>query len=298
MKKKCAIVGLFVTSGNIGVAITIKNDFLMALGILSISFAGVIALYTWLYEPLRGIKKKLKEMEEENRQLENMRRDFVANVTHELKTPLTSIAGFIETLQNGAAEDIEIRGKFIDIIAIETARLERLIEDTLLLSDIEQSTEGRSGEIKVVETIQGVVNVMVPIARSNDVTVIADIEKGLIVQGNEDRFRQMMVNIIENAIKYSNRGGRVWIEGRLFAGKVVIKVIDEGIGISQKNLSRLFQRFYRVDKSRSRKVGGTGLGLSIVKHIAALLNAEVSVESKLGEGTTFIVTFLEGQKVD
>lgn len=298
MKKKCAIVGLFVTLGNIGVAITIKNDFLMALGILSISFAGVIALYTWLYEPLRGIKKKLKEMEEENRQLENMRRDFVANVTHELKTPLTSIAGFIETLQNGAAEDIEIRGKFIDIIAIETARLERLIEDTLLLSDIEQSTEGRSGEIKVVETIQGVVNVMVPIARSNDVTVIADIEKGLIVQGNEDRFRQMMVNIIENAIKYSNRGGRVWIEGRLFAGKVVIKVIDEGIGISQKNLSRLFQRFYRVDKSRSRKVGGTGLGLSIVKHIAALLNAEVSVESKLGEGTTFIVTFLEGQKVD
>lgn len=117
------------------------------------------------------------------------------------------------------------------------------------------------------------------------------IEGPLYIKGSGDRFRQMMVNLIENAIKYSNEGGRVWIKGRKESGRIVISVKDEGIGIAEENLDRLFERFYRVDKSRSRKVGGTGLGLSIVKHIAALFGADLKVESEIGKGSEFFVIF-------
>lgn len=291
MKIKFSVTIALVTLCSVLAGYHLDNIYAMSVTILLVTATGFIALYKWLLKPIRDMQKKLREMEEENRQLEAMRKEFVANVTHELKTPLTSIIGFIETLQDGAAEDPEIRNKFIDIIAIETSRLKRLIEDTLLLSDIENKAVVNQEKINVRMTVREIIAVMEPIAYRNKVEILFDIEPNLVIFGNEDRFRQMLVNIVENAIKYSNEGGKVWIDGRMLYGKVVIRVRDEGIGISEENLGRLFERFYRVDKSRSRKVAGTGLGLSIVKHIAVLLNAEIKVESKLGEGTTFIISF-------
>ena len=291
MKIKLAVVIAFVALGNVLAGYYLEDIYTMSVIILGITAVGFVALYMWLLKPIQDMQKRLRQMEEENRQLEVMRKEFVANVTHELRTPLTSIIGFIETLQDGAADDPEIRNKFIDIIAIETSRLKRLIEDTLVLSDIESKNVGRHEKINIKAATQEIIAVMEPIAHKNKDTILSDVDANLFIWGHEDRFRQMLVNIVENAIKYSNEGGRVWIEGRLLYGKIVITVRDEGIGISKENLDRLFERFYRVDKSRSRKVGGTGLGLSIVKHIAVLFDAEIQVDSKLGEGSTFTISF-------
>jgi two-component system phosphate regulon sensor histidine kinase PhoR len=216
----------------------------------------------------------------------------VANVTHELKTPLTSISGFVETLQDGAAEDPEVRNKFLDIIAIETARLKRLIEDILIISDIENKREvNTDSDINVRESIEEILASMKPIIEAKGVKVITYYAYEIYIGGNPDRFKQLMVNLIENAVKYSYDGGTVTITAKRKEGKVYISVNDEGIGISEENLSRIFERFYRVDKSRSQKVGGTGLGLAIVKHIAALFEAEIQVESEPGKGSTFTVIF-------
>jgi two-component system phosphate regulon sensor histidine kinase PhoR len=243
--------------------------------------------------------KKLKEMEstvEENRKLEQMRKEFVANVSHELKTPLTSISGFIETLQAGASEDPEIRTKFIDIIAIETARLKRLIEDLLVLSDIENKRDIDEKKFSISTSIENTTNTLNLIAEEKNIELILDLDDSLYIKGSADRFGQMMVNLIENAIKYSEPGGRVWVKSQDTGDSIEVSVKDEGIGIAPEHHDRLFERFYRVDKSRSKKVGGTGLGLSIVKHIAMLFDAKLRVESQIGEGTTFYVTFMKDEE--
>lgn len=249
-------------------------------------------IYVSMVKPIMKAQAELEKAAEESKKAESIRKEFVDNVSHELKTPLTSISGFIETLQQGAAEDPEIRTRFIDIIAIETSRLKRLIEDLLVLSDIEnrkESTDAREFDMKeaIVKTVQA----LEPIAQSKDVKLITDLEQQVSMFGNPDRFRQMMVNLIENAVKYSDAGGRVWIQAKMEEKQIQVSVRDEGIGIAEEHLDRLFERFYRVDKSRAAKAGGTGLGLSIVKHIAALFNAELKVESKVGKGTIFYVTF-------
>lgn len=263
---------------------------------LAVYIAGMVLLGVHIYfnmiKPVSKAQEELKKAAEESHKAELIRKEFVANVSHELKTPLTSISGFIETLQQGAAEDPQIRTRFIDIIAIETSRLKRLIEDLLVLSDIEsrkESADERRFNVKnaIEETIQS----LDPIAESKNVKLITDLDEDVSIFGSLDRFKQMMVNLIENAIKYSDRGGRVWVNTDCDGEKVCISVRDEGIGIAQEHLERLFERFYRVDKSRSTKAGGTGLGLSIVKHIAALFNAELNVESEVGKGTVFFVTF-------
>lgn len=245
---------------------------------------------------IRPYSIKIKELEaaaEESQKAEQIRKEFVANVTHELKTPLTSISGFIETLQDGAAEDPEIRTKFIDIIAIETARLKRLIQDLLVLSDIENKRDSDFSEFSVQRAVEDTVETLKPIADKRNIGIMLDIEGGLRIRGSADRFCQMMVNLIENAIKYSNDSGRIWVkaEKERQSGKTIISVKDEGIGIAPEHHERLFERFYRVDKSRSKKAGGTGLGLSIVKHIAVLLGATLKVESEIGRGATFFVIF-------
>lgn len=256
------------------------------IGMISI----VVHIYFSMVRPVIRVQDELKNAAEESRKAEVIRKEFVANVSHELKTPLTSISGFIETLQQGAAEDPEIRTRFIDIIAIETARLNRLIEDLLVLSDIENRKRvGENNIIHVKEAVSQTIEALQPIAEDKKVRILTQLDESVRIAGNADRFCQMMVNLIENAIKYSDEGGRVWIEAKEAEEKVKITVKDEGIGIAPEHLDRLFERFYRVDKSRSKKAGGTGLGLSIVKHIAALLNAEVRVESTAGEGTTFYV---------
>ncbi|MCQ4636281.1 ATP-binding protein [Anaerovorax odorimutans] len=258
------------------------------IGIIAIGFH----IYRSMIKPAGRAQEELKKAAEESRKAEVIRKEFVANVSHELKTPLTSISGFIETLQQGAAEDPEIRTKFIDIIAIETSRLKRLIEDLLVLSDIENRKESAdTKEFCVRDVLEKTVEALEPIAEDKDVRLIADYDEEARIYGSPDRFRQMMVNLIENAIKYSEQGGRVWVTAGITDGKTQVIVRDEGIGIAEEHLERLFERFYRVDKSRSTKAGGTGLGLSIVKHIAALFGADLKVESKAGEGSVFYVTF-------
>lgn len=245
--------------------------------------------------------KEMKAMEEaanESKEAELIRREFVANVSHELKTPLTSISGFIETLQAGAAEDPEIRHKFIDIIAIETARLKRLIEDLLVLSDIENRRDSEGIAFNIKQAIENTVEALRPIFENKGVEVILDLEEDLVISGSVDRFRQMMVNLIENAVKYSDEGGCIWVKSAKDADNIVVSVRDEGMGIAPEHHERLFERFYRVDKSRSKKAGGTGLGLSIVKHIAVLFGASLKVESKVGEGAEFFVIFKEDNNLD
>lgn len=265
-------------------------------GIYSVVFIIILALtglqgYVQIVRPYTDKMEELEKAAEESQESEHIRREFVANVSHELKTPLTSISGFIETLQDGAADDPEIRIKFIDIIAIETARLKRLIEDLLVLSDIESRRDSEQQEFDVSTAIMNTVEALRPIADDKQITILMDLDEGCSIRGSVDRFRQMMVNLIENAIKYSDKDSRIWVNAKDKDGQLTISVRDEGIGIAPEHHDRLFERFYRVDKSRSKKAGGTGLGLSIVKHIAVLLGAKLSVESQVGEGTTFYVIF-------
>ncbi|MCI8647806.1 MAG: hypothetical protein HFE76_13690 [Firmicutes bacterium] len=251
-----------------------------------------IHIYMNMIKPVSKAQKELEEAAQESKKAELIRKEFVANVSHELKTPLTSISGFIETLQQGAAEDPEIRTKFIDIIAIETSRLKRMIEDLLVLSDIENKKEtADKKEFDVRGAVERTLLALEPIAEDKGVILVTSFDENICIHGSVDRFCQMMMNLIENAIKYSKQGGRIWICAENRAQKVQISVRDEGIGIAEEHLERLFERFYRVDKSRSAKAGGIGLGLSIVKHIAMLFGAELGVESKVGEGTVFYVTF-------
>ena len=186
----------------------------------------------------------------------------------------------------------QVRTKFLDIIAIEAARLKRLIEDILIISDIESKREvNTDSDINIRESMEEILATMGPIAEAKKVKLIFDCSYEMYIGGNPDRFKQLMVNLVENAVKYSHDGGTVTITAQRKEGNVHISVKDEGIGISEENLARIFERFYRVDKSRSQKVGGTGLGLAIVKHIAALFEAEINVESEPGKGSVFTVIF-------
>ncbi len=224
------------------------------------------------------------------RKLEKIRSDFVANVTHELRTPLTSIRGFIETLKEGAIEDPERRRRFMEIIEIEAERLERLIEDILLLSEIENRTFPLPVDRIDVEEIitEDILGMLGRKAEEKSITLKTYFEDGLpYLLMNTDRFKQMMINLVDNAIKYTPRGGRVLVSAYKNDGLMVIRVKDTGIGIPEEHHKRLFERFYRVDRGRSRKLGGTGLGLAIVKHIVLSVDGSIKVSSQPGVGTEF-----------
>ncbi|WP_026476386.1 two-component system histidine kinase PnpS [Alkaliphilus transvaalensis] len=227
----------------------------------------------------------------EIRRLEKMRSDFVANVSHELKTPLTSISGFVETLKSGGIDDEDTKLRFLDIIDIETERLTRLINDILTLSEIENTQlKAMNQEILTSEALLEVEEIMRPIANGKDIELVTGIEYHLpILQGNPDWFKQMLINLLDNAIKYTPNEGKVYLHAFEKYNNIIITVKDTGIGIPKKDLPRLFERFYRVDKARSRKVGGTGLGLAIVKHIVLSLKGKIKVNSELDKGTEFTV---------
>ena len=225
-------------------------------------------------------------------QLEEMRREFVANVTHELKTPLTSIRGYVELLQDDK-RDAQTRAKFYEIIGIEADRLQRLIDDLLELSQIENS-QRQSPEPKgtnLSKTACDVLEQLSLIAKEHQVTLYSDLTPGLIIQADPDRIVQLFTNLIQNAIKYNRPGGSVTISTQAIRNMAVIKVEDTGLGIPPESLPRIFERFYRVDKGRSRELGGTGLGLSIVKHIVQLYGGDISVDSVVEKGTVFQVRF-------
>ncbi|MEF9952682.1 MAG: ATP-binding protein [Clostridium sp.] len=224
------------------------------------------------------------------KKLEQMRSDFVANVSHELKTPLTSIKGFAETLKY--VEDKTTHDKFLDIINIEADRLTRLINDVLVLSEIENKDNlVCDALINVKEATSEVYDLTKAIADRKNITLefVTSIDNECIV-GNRDKFKQMLINVVENGIKYTNEGGFVYIYLMKNGNNIVIKVKDNGIGIAPEHIERLFERFYRVDKDRSRTSGGTGLGLAIVKHIVMLFNGSINIDSSEENGTTFTIT--------
>lgn len=225
-------------------------------------------------------------------QLEEMRREFVANVTHELKTPLTSIRGYVELLQD-EKRDAQTRAKFYEIIGIEADRLQRLIDDLLELSRIENSAQ-KAPETKrtdVSEIAREVLDHLSPMAQEQQVAFSADLTPGLVIRADPDRIVQLFTNLIQNAVKYNRPGGSVTVSTQALRGMAVAKVEDTGLGIPQESLPRIFERFYRVDKGRSRELGGTGLGLSIVKHIVQLYGGDISVDSVVEKGTVFQVRF-------
>lgn len=225
------------------------------------------------------------------RVLEKMRSEFVANVSHELRTPLTSIKGYVETLLDGALDNIELANKFLNIINDETNRLNRLINDLLYLSQLET---GYMDVVKRTINSQDIVErvwlIIEPVAKSKDISLISSVDPcRSTIYANQDMIEQVLINLLDNAVKYSHQGGEILLEIAPHEQGTLIRVSDNGIGIPASSLPRMFERFYRVDKNRSRAAGGSGLGLSIVKHIVERHRGLVSVESEEGKGTAFTI---------
>lgn len=219
---------------------------------------------------------------------EQIRRDFSANVSHELKTPLTTIKGFGEMMENGiitGAEDIK---KYGGTIYREAERLLYLINDIIRLSEIEEHANSESDQVDVLRTAQDVEEILQNKAYNHKVSVFVKGEN-VVIEGNQSYMTELLLNLMDNAVKYNNDGGSVWVEVSRSGENAVIIVRDNGIGIAEKDRERVFERFYRVDKSRSKQTGGTGLGLSIVKHIVAYHNGEIAISSSLGKGTEITV---------
>lgn len=226
------------------------------------------------------------------RRLETLRSDFVANVSHELKTPITSIKGFVETLLDGPTDDPEETRRFLQIIGKHADRLTSIIDDLLSLSRIEQEADRaeiplETGEVQPV--VEAAVQLCEPRAGFKRIRLVQRHQPGLKARINGALLEQAVINLVDNAIKYSASDSTVEIETRRQNSDILIEVIDHGVGIAQDHLPRLFERFYRVDKARSRKLGGTGLGLSIVKHIIQAHEGRVSVESQPGRGSRFTI---------
>jgi two-component system phosphate regulon sensor histidine kinase PhoR len=224
------------------------------------------------------------------RQLENIRREFVANVSHELKTPITSIKGFVETLLEGGLEDNKNVQKFLEIISKQSELLNAIIDDLLSLSRLEQGAE--SGEVQLTEEnlkhiLEAAVGDYRLRARERNIRLIVSCGEEIVVKANSRLLIQAIGNLLDNAIKYSEPKGKVEVGVVIDDDEIAIQVVDQGSGIAPEHLPRLFERFYRVDKGRSRELGGTGLGLAIVKHIAQAHGGRVTVESTLGKGSIF-----------
>ena len=226
------------------------------------------------------------------RLLENMRRDFAANVSHEIKTPLTAIKGFVETLKHHAIEDPDEHTRFLDIIERHVIRLTNIIEDLMKLSVIEQDAmqkEIDSRTVTLIDVLRSAMDACRDAARTGAITLHLECDPEIEIHADPSLLEQAVVNLLDNAIKYSDPDGEVILAVTLSGPEVVIDIKDTGIGIMKKHLPRLFERFYRVDKARSRQLGGTGLGLAIVKHIAQAHGGHLSVESAVGKGSTFSI---------
>lgn len=223
--------------------------------------------------------------------LERVRTDFVANVSHELRTPLAAIRGYAETLLDGALEDRENNRKFVEVIMAQATRLTNIASDLLSLSELESigvSDDPRS--VSVRSAVGAAMRTVESSARLRGVRLRCEEVEDLRVKGTDLRLEQVLVNLLDNAVKFSRANGEVRLEAKQVNGSVCIAISDEGVGIPSEDLPRIFERFYRVDKARSREMGGTGLGLSIVKHAVEQMGGTVSVESGLGEGSKFTVS--------
>jgi two-component system phosphate regulon sensor histidine kinase PhoR len=262
-----------------------------------------------MYYPKRAIKEckiirvALKEQVKhlillrditKEKELEAMRRDFVANVSHELRTPLTSIHGYSETLAEDDLEDRETVYRFLKIIENESARMTRLINDLLDLEKLESGDAAFNfEEVELVEVANYVLRIVKPLADEREVQLNTDLEEGIFIDGDFDRLVQLLLNLVDNAVKYTaakEHGSKeVWL--RIYAQNnfALIEVEDSGVGIPEESLKHIFERFYRVDKARSRKMGGTGLGLAITRFIVEKHRGSIHLESEYGTGTIFKV---------
>jgi two-component system, OmpR family, phosphate regulon sensor histidine kinase PhoR len=243
-----------------------------------------------LGKSLNALAEKISDEFKRLKKLEKVRSEFLGNVSHELKTPIFSIQGYIETLKDGAVNEPEINVDFLDRMDKHAERLNTLVSDLIEISKIE------SGELKlsyrffeIQEFIRSVIEELNSLAVANDVTLEynSSSNQAVSVFADKEKIHQVMINLIENAIKYNKKNGSVTIELKNESKNVIVSVIDTGIGIPEEHHSRIFERFYRVDKTRSREIGGTGLGLAIVKHIIEAHKGNISIESKVDEGSRF-----------
>lgn len=226
----------------------------------------------------------------EIKKLEQMRKDFVANVSHELKTPLTSIKGFAETLLDGAQDVPEIREQFLNIIHDESERMQTLVEDLLELSRLEQDNyQLETTIVDVTSLLRETATLLQRKAEEKQMQIHLETEEEVFIRADLNRLKQVVVNLVANALNYTPSGGNVWISLEDGEEAVMLRIKDDGIGIHPKEMQRIFERFYRIDKARSRNSGGTGLGLAIVKHIIDLHHGTIEVDSEENQGTTFTI---------
>ncbi len=252
------------------------------------------ALSAAFNEMAERLERDMRELEEKNTRLaalQDMKAEFAANVSHELKTPLTSIRGFIDTLRGSENIDPVTQKRFLEIIDIEAQRLHQLINDVLQLSEIERIEQDSEAErFDINPLIEETLNMLREKASERKIELIWTEGDPLPVMASKFRMKQILINLLDNAINYNREGGAVWVKAVREPDRIIsVSVRDTGEGIAEEHLSRIFERFYRVDKSHSRELGGTGLGLSIVKHIAQLYEGSASVESEVDKGSTFTV---------
>jgi two-component system, OmpR family, phosphate regulon sensor histidine kinase PhoR len=227
--------------------------------------------------------------------LERVKRDFIANVSHEFRTPLATIRGYAETLLDGGLEDRKNRRKFVEIIQANGIRLNNIAADLLTLSDLEAGRpEPEPGPIPVADAVVSAMRAVEPGARLRGISLRMGELPDAVILGYGIRFEQAVLNLLDNAVKFNRENGQVGVEvARRPEGKVEVSIWDTGIGMPALDLTRIFERFYRVDKARSREVGGTGLGLSIVKHAIEQMNGAITVDSTVGQGSRFTITLPE-----
>lgn len=226
----------------------------------------------------------------ELKKLELMRKDFVANVSHELKTPITSIKGFAETLLEGGMEDKNVTRDFLGIIYQEGNRMQELIEDLLALSKLEQEDlELQYEQFDAVKMVNDAVFTLQHKAKQKNLTLTLQTDNKIMLEADKPRVKQIIINLVDNAINYTPAKGTITVSVNQHDQYICFTVADTGIGIDEESLSRIFERFYRVDKARSRNTGGTGLGLAIVKHIVEVHNGKIEIESEVNKGTTINV---------
>lgn len=264
--------------------------------------SGQAALVHWAPllegEALRGVVAVFHDVTA-LKKVERIRRDFVANVSHELRTPVTVIKGYAETLRSSAvADDPQRREKFLEIIHNHAERISTLVRDLLILSELESGeVQMHPQEIQVEPAVKHALLLVEQRAEEKDVAMeFVGPDRTSSVMVDRSRLDQILINLLDNAVKYSGHGGKVTVEAVVEGGLVKISVRDTGMGIPEKDLPRVFERFYRVDEARSRDRGGTGLGLSIVKHLVQLHGGSVSVESTPGVGSVFSFTLPRGEK--
>lgn len=243
-----------------------------------------------LKQKSKRLEQQMKKVKREHKIQDKVRREFTANVSHELKTPLTSISGYAEIMKNGLVKDEDIK-KFSEIIYNETGRLITLIGDIIKLSRLDENAiEEQKQRIELYSLCESVISRLEVSAKQHNITFELIGAKTAFF-GIERIIDEMVYNLCDNAIKYNKEGGKVKISVMQSSSEIVLSVSDTGIGIEKSDLERVFERFYRVNKSHSKEIGGTGLGLSIVKHGAAVHNAEVEIDSQVGVGTTFTIRF-------